>query len=113
MESSSKYEQICELSKKISCWGDTHPRSSPKDVAELREMRKQLELLKKMNRVRSFSAIKTSSQNNMEKWIYAAIIGTVMFSYIKLFNYNAKRHLTQGPLEWSDMVAVGFEPTRT
>lgn len=61
MDSQSRYEMIADISRKISCWGDTHPRSSPKDVEQLRELRKQLELLKKVNRVRSFQAIKTSS----------------------------------------------------
>lgn len=42
----------------------------------------------------------------MDRWIFAAIVGTVMFSYVRLFNYNAKRHLTEQPLEWNDILTL-------
>lgn len=30
------------------------------------------------------------------EWWYSIIIGTVAFSYVQLFNYNAKRYLESG-----------------
>ena len=55
MESPSKYEILAELSKKISSWGENHPKCSPKEIEELKELRRQFEQIKKMNRVRSFT----------------------------------------------------------
>ncbi len=40
-------------------------------------------------------------------WWYPIVIGSVAFSYIQLFNYNAKKHLVRAGIEPARLLSRG------